>query len=125
MHHIFVVYIVTFREMGSQMMRKSKVKHYRQLQSGQAPGRTWCAQVAKAKVKRIVAFLKDVHESPCEGDDVTTTQMQLTALYRVGRLLMDATFKAQDQDLKVLLASLEYRTRQYKHELERRLGVRN
>ena len=49
-------------------------------------------------------------------------QMQLTELYRVIRLLMDETFKAQDQ---VLLASLEYRARWYKQTLEERLGVRD
>jgi hypothetical protein len=38
---------------------------------------------------------------------------------------MDATFAAQDQDLKVLLASLELRAREYKDEIEARLGVRN
>ncbi len=31
----------------------------------------------------------------------------------------------EDQDLKVLLASLEYRARQYKQTIEKRLGVRN
>ncbi len=51
--------------------------------------------------------------------------IQLTELYRVIRLLMDETFEAQDQDLKVLLASLEYRARQYKQQIEERLGVRN
>jgi hypothetical protein len=35
------------------------------------------------------------------------------------------TFRTQDQDLKVLLASLEYRARQYKQAIEERLGVRN
>jgi hypothetical protein len=38
---------------------------------------------------------------------------------------MDETSKAQDQDLKVLLASLKDRARQYKQTLEERLGVRN
>jgi hypothetical protein len=43
--------------------------------------------------------------------------MQLTELYRVIRLLMDK--------VQVLLVSLEYRARQYKQQIEGRLGVRN
>ncbi len=58
----------------------------------------------KAEIQQIVIFLNDVHEDICEGE---VSLMQLTELYRVIRLLMDETFKAQDQDLKVLLASLE------------------
>jgi hypothetical protein len=34
-------------------------------------------------------------------------------------------FKAQEQNFNVLLASLEYRARQYKETLEERLGARN
>ena len=51
--------------------------------------------------------------------------MQLTELYRVIQRLMDERFQAPDQDAKVLLASLEYRARQYMQTLEERLGVRN
>ncbi|MCL5278575.1 MAG: hypothetical protein M1376_01545 [Planctomycetes bacterium] len=39
--------------------------------------------------------------------------------------LMDATFAAQDQRLKILLATLEKQAREYKQEIEGRLGVRN
>jgi len=52
-------------------------------------------------------------------------QRQLTELYQAIKLLMDETCQAQDQRLKVLLASLEYRARQCKQVLEERLGVRN
>jgi len=52
-------------------------------------------------------------------------QQQLTELCRVIRLLMDETFKTEDRNLKVLLASLEYRARRYKRVLEERLGVRS
>jgi len=38
---------------------------------------------------------------------------------------MDETSEAPDQDLKVLLASLEYQARQYKQQIEERLGVKN
>ena len=59
------------------------------------------------------------------GDEVPTMHTQLTELYRVIRLLMDETFEAPDQDLKVLLASLEYQARRYKQAPGERLGVRN
>ncbi len=58
----------------------------------------------------LLPLLNDLQGALCEGD---VSPMQLTGLYRVIRLLMDETFKAQDQDLKVLLASLEYRARRY------------
>jgi hypothetical protein len=38
---------------------------------------------------------------------------------------MDATFETKDQKLKVLLASLEYKARQYKEQIETRLAIRN
>jgi len=74
------------------------------------------------EIQRIVTFPNDIQEDLCEGE---VFPMQLTELYRVIRLLMDETFEAQDQDLKVLLASLEYRARQYKQTLEEGLGARN
>jgi hypothetical protein len=76
----------------------------------------------KSKIQQIVTFLNDVYEDICEGE---ASPMQLTELYRAIRLLMDETFKTQDQELKVLLASLEYRARHYKQTLEERLAVRN
>jgi len=79
----------------------------------------------KVEVQRVVHSLLDVQEAICESGEVVTMQQRLTELYRVIKLLMDETFKTQDQSLKVLLASLEYRARQYKQTLEERLGVRN
>jgi hypothetical protein len=76
----------------------------------------------KAEVKQIAHFLKDIHEGLCEEE---VSPMQLTGLYRVIQRLMDERFQAPDQDVKVLLASLEYRARQYMQTLEERLGVRN
>jgi hypothetical protein len=67
----------------------------------------------KVEVQRTVEFLSDVYEGICEGDATITMQQQLTELYRVIRSLMDATSATEDQDLKVLLASLEYRARRY------------
>ena len=37
---------------------------------------------------------------------------------------MDETFKAKDQQLKVLLATLEMKARKCKQEIEQRLAVR-
>ncbi len=79
----------------------------------------------KAEFQRIAHFLTDVYEGICEGDDTVAMQQQLTELYRVIRLLMDATFATEDQELRVLLASLEYRARQYKQTLGEPLSIRN
>jgi hypothetical protein len=79
----------------------------------------------KAEIKQVADFLNDVYEGLCEGDEEAAIRLHLTELYRVIKRLMDATFVAQDQDLKVLLASLEYRARWYKQQIKERLGVRN
>ena len=52
-------------------------------------------------------------------------QLYLNELYRVIRQLMDATFEAQDQRLKVMLAKLEYKARICKQMIEEWLGLRN
>jgi hypothetical protein len=67
--------------------------------------------VNKADIHQIVTLLNDMREGIREGE---ACPMQLTELYRVIRLLMDATFVTEHQRVKVLLASLEYRARQYK-----------
>ena len=79
----------------------------------------------KAEIKQIADFLSDVHEGICEQDESYIQQLQLNELYRVIKTLMDATFKTKDQQEKVVLASLEYKARKYKAEIEQRLAVRN
>ena len=79
----------------------------------------------KAQIQKIADFLIEVREAICEGDGDGTLRLHLTALYQLIQRLMDATFAAQDQELKVLLASLEYEARLCKQEIEGRLGVRN
>lgn len=64
-----------------------------------------------------MTLLNDIHECVCESE-ASSMQTKLTEFYRVIRLLMDETFKAQHQDLKVLLANLEYQARQCKQTLE-------
>lgn len=79
----------------------------------------------KVEIKRISDFLSDVYEGICEQDAPHIQQMQLNELYRVIKRFMDATFKTKDQQLKVLLASLEYTARQCKQQVEARLAVWN
>ena len=80
----------------------------------------------KAEIKQIADYLKDLEEGLVEWDyRGITTQGQLTELYRIIKRLMDATFKTKDQELKVLLATLEYKAHKCKQCIEARTGVRN
>ncbi len=79
----------------------------------------------RAEVKQIADFLIEVRAGIFEGDAETAMRLHLAELYRVIQRLMDATFAAQDQELKVLLAGLEYEARLRKQEIEGRLGTRN
>ena len=85
----------------------------------------FCMSMDKAEIKQIADFLNDVYEGLCEGDEEAAMRLHLTELYRVIERLMDATFATKDQDLKVLLATMEKRAREYKQQIEGRLGVRN
>ncbi len=79
----------------------------------------------KAEIKQIADFLSNVYEGICEGDGRTTMELQLTELYDIIKRLMDTTFKTKDQQLKVLLATLELKARKCKQEIEQQLAVRN
>lgn len=80
----------------------------------------------KAEIKRIADYLKDLEEGLYEWDyRGITTQGHLTKLYGIIERLMQATYETKDQELKVLLASLEYKARKCKQCIERRLAVRN
>ena len=79
----------------------------------------------KAEIQQIADFLIEVREDLCEGEGEAALRLHLTELYRVIQRLMDATGATQDQELKVLLAGLEYEARLRKQEIEGRLGVRN
>ncbi|MQY62125.1 hypothetical protein GH146_02405 [archaeon] len=80
----------------------------------------------KAEIKRIGDYLKDLEEGLYEWDyrGITTTG-HLTKLYQIIKTLMDATFKTKDQQLKVLLATLELKARKCKQCIEVRTGIRN
>jgi len=79
----------------------------------------------KAEIQQIADFLNDVHEGLCEGDEDATLHLHLTELYRIIPQLMDATFAAQDQGLKVLLETMEKRAQELKGQIEERLATRN
>ncbi len=80
----------------------------------------------KAEIKQIGVYLKDLEEGLYEWDyRGITTQGQLTEFYRIIKRLMDATFETKDQQLKPLLATLEYKARKCKECIERRLAIRN
>ena len=80
----------------------------------------------RAEVKEIADYLKDLEEGLYEWDyRGITTLGDLTELYRIIQALMDATSETKDQDLKVLLAFLEWKARKCKICIERRLAVRN
>jgi hypothetical protein len=80
----------------------------------------------KAEIKRISEFLKDLEEGLYEGDySGVFARQKLDGLYSVIPKLMDETFKAKDRQLKVLLASLEYKARKCKECIEQRTAVRN
>ncbi len=80
----------------------------------------------KAEIKAIGEYLKDLEEGLYEWDYRGMAALyRLPELYRIIKLLMDETFKAKDKQLKVLLATLEYKARKCKECIERRLAVRN
>lgn len=82
--------------------------------------------IEKAEIKRVADYLKDLEEGLYEWDyRGITTQGQLTELYRIIKRLMAATYKTKAQQLKPLLATLEYKARRYKQCIEARTGVRN
>ena len=80
----------------------------------------------KAEIKQIADYPKELEEGLYEWDyQGLLTLGELARLHEVIRRLMDATFKAKDQGLKVLLATLEYKARTCKDCIETRLAVRN
>ncbi len=51
--------------------------------------------------------------------------VRLDELYEEIKRLMDATFQATDTEVKVRLAHLEYRAREYRQMIQDRLGMSN
>ncbi|UCH70490.1 MAG: hypothetical protein JSV29_00450 [Candidatus Bathyarchaeota archaeon] len=80
----------------------------------------------KAEIKQIAEYIKDLEEGLYEWDyRGITTQGHLTKLYGIIERLMQATFETKDQQLKPLLATLEYKARKCKECIEARTGVSN
>ncbi len=80
----------------------------------------------RAEIKRIGDYVKDLEEGLVEWDyDEIAMQTEMPYLYQIIKQLMDATYETRDQDLKVLLATLEYKARKCKNHMEQRLSVRN
>ena len=80
----------------------------------------------KAEIKQIGIYIKDLEEGLYEWDyDQIAMQAEYPKLNQTIKTLMDETFKTKDQQLKVLLASIEYKARRCKDCIERRTVVRN
>lgn len=79
--------------------------------------------MCEVDAEQIAGFLIGIRQALYEGG--TETAPSLPELHRVIQRLMDATPRVRDQDLRVLLASLEHEARLCKQEIERGLGVRN
>ena len=78
------------------------------------------------KIKQIADYVKELEEGLVEWDyDHIAMQAELPYLYQIIQLLMDATFKTDDRQLKPLLATIEYKARKCKQCIEEKLAVRN
>jgi len=80
----------------------------------------------RTKIKQIADYLKDLEEGLVELDyRGTLTLGDLNRLYVIITDLMQATFETDDRQLKLLLASLEYKARKCKHCIEGLLAIKN
>ena len=86
--------------------------------------RLWIME--KVEIKRIGDYLKDLEEGLDAWDyRGPSTLGHLNRLYAIIKHLMDATFKTDDQELKPLLATLEYKARRCKQCIKDRLAAKN
>ena len=80
----------------------------------------------KTEIKRIADYIREIEEGldklNCRE---ITTQRHITKLHLTIERLMDTTFNTKDQQLKVLLATLEYKARRCKQSIETRLAVKS
>ena len=77
------------------------------------------------EIKCIETLLCDVQKGLCEGNEPITMHVRLDELYEVIKRLMDATFEATDTEMKVRLAHMEYRAREYRKMIQDKLALRN
>jgi hypothetical protein len=82
--------------------------------------------IERDQIKFIADYVKKLEEDLVEWDyDHIAMQTELPYLHQIIQRLMDATYKTDDQQLKPLLATLEYKARKCKQCIEARLAVRN
>ena len=82
--------------------------------------------MTKPEIKQVGNYLKNIEENIYTGNyDSIALQAELPKLYQTIKLLMDETFKTEDQELKPLLAYMELRLRTCKQYIEEELAVRN
>ena len=78
------------------------------------------------EIKQVADYFKELEEVLFEWNyDHIAMQAELPYLYQVIKRLMDATFKTDDQKLKPLLVTIEYKARKCKECIETRLAVKN
>ena len=78
------------------------------------------------EIKQIGDYIKDWEERlPKSLYDRIALEIELPEFHRVIKRLMDETFKTKDQDLKMLLATLEYKARKCKECIEKTLAMWN
>jgi hypothetical protein len=84
------------------------------------------ARMEKVEIKKIADYIQELEEDLYElGYRGQTTQIHLNRLYQIIKRLMGATFITKDKQLKVLLATLEYKARKCKECIESRLAMKN
>ena len=67
----------------------------------------------KDEIKQIADYIKDLEEGLDAGDyRGQSTLGQLTKLHQIIERLMNATYETEDQELKPLLATLEFKVTQ-------------
>jgi hypothetical protein len=79
----------------------------------------------RAEIKQIADYLKDLEEGLVEWDYRGLSTLGHLTKHQIIERLMKATFETDDQELKPLLATLEYKARTCKQCIEARLAVRN
>lgn len=80
----------------------------------------------RSQINLIADYVKELEEGKIEWDyDRIAMQAELPYLYQIIKGLMDATYKTDDQKLKPLLATIEYKARKCKQCIEDRLAVKN
>jgi len=82
--------------------------------------------MTEAEIEQIAEYIDDTFEALYERDyEGEIARYHLGRIRELILLLMNATFEAQDQELKVRLAELNLKAHKCKECIERRLAVWN